>query len=59
MYIKMTDIEGGQDIMQSTGGQAEYKQANGEISTVHMNRTGMGTRRIRLTNPPPEFAEDT
>ena len=37
VYIKMTDIEGVQDIKQGTCGQAEYKHTNGEISTVRVN----------------------
>ena len=55
----MTDIEDAQDVTQGTGGQAEYKHANGEISTVRINVAGMGTRRIRIANLPPEVAEDT
>ena len=54
----MTDIEGVQDIIQGTGGQAEYKRANGEISTVSINMAGMGMRKIRIANLPPEVAED-
>jgi hypothetical protein len=59
VYIKMTDIEGAQDITQGTGGRTEYKHANGEISTVRINIVGMGTRKIRIANLPPEVAEDT
>ena len=58
VYIKMTDIEGVQDIIQGTGGQAEYKHTNGEISSVSVNMAGMGTRKIRIANLPPEVAED-
>jgi len=59
VYIKMTDIEGVQDIIQGTGGQAEYKHTNGEISTLSVNMADMGTRKIRIANLPPEVAEDT
>jgi hypothetical protein len=55
----MTDIEGVQDIIQGTCGQAEYKHTNGEISTVSVNMAGMGTRKIRIANLTPEVAEDT
>ena len=55
----MTDIEGVQDIIQGTGGHAEYKHTNGVISTVSVNMVGMGTRKIRIANLPPEVAEDT
>jgi len=58
-HIKLRDIEGAQGIIQGTGGQAEYKHVNGEISNVRINRAGMGTRRIRIANLPPEVAEDT
>ena len=51
----MTDIE----IVQGTGGQAEYKHTNGEISTVSVNMVGMGTRKIRIAKLPPEVAKDT
>jgi hypothetical protein len=59
VYIKMTDIENVQDIIQGTGGQAEYKHTNGEISSVSVNMAGMGTRKIRIANLPPEVAADT
>ena len=59
VYLKMTDIEGAQDIIQGTGGHAEYKHANCEISTVRINMAGMCTRRIRIANLPPEVGEDT
>jgi len=59
VYIKMTDIEGVQDIIKGTGGQAEYTHTNGEISTVSVNTAGMEKRKIRIANLPPEVAEDT
>jgi hypothetical protein len=59
VYIKMTDNEGAQDKIQGTGGQAEYKHANGEISTVGINKAGIGTRRERIANFQPEVAGDT
>jgi len=59
VYIKMTDIEGVQDLIQGTGGQAEYKHTNGEISTVSVNMADMCTRKIRIANLPPKVAEDT
>ena len=59
VYIKMTDIEGVQGIIQGTGRHAEYKHNNGEISTVSVNIAGMGTRKIRIANLPPEVAENT
>ena len=59
VYIKMADIEGQQDIIQGTDGQSEYKHTNGEIATVSVNMAGMGTRKIRIANLPPEVPEDT
>jgi len=59
VYIKMTDIEGVQDTIQGTGGQAEYKHTNGETSTASVNMAGMGTQKIRIANLSPEVAEDT
>ena len=58
VYIKMTYIEGVQDI-QSTGGKVGYEHAKGEISTVRINMAGMCTRRIRIARIQTEVGEDT
>jgi len=59
IYIKLVDFACVQPLLQDTSGQSEYKHTNGEISIVHNEVAGMGTRRIRITNLPPEMAEET
>jgi len=54
VYIKFTDSQYLQDLLHSTTGQFEYKHDNGEISQVKIEMAGMGTRRERLANLPPE-----
>jgi len=38
-------------------GQAEYKHHNGVLSIVNIAIAGMGTKRVRITNLPPEVKE--
>jgi len=54
VYIKFTDSQYLQDLLHSTTGKSEYKHDNGEISQVKIEMAGMGTRRVRLANLPPE-----
>jgi hypothetical protein len=37
----------------------EKKHPKGELSTVHIALGGLGTKRIRVVNPPPEAFNDT
>ena len=46
-----------QNILQSANGCVECRQATGEIWIVRLEVAGMGMRRIRLTNLPPEVTE--
>jgi len=41
-----------------TGGQAEYRHTNGEISRVRVETAGLGTRRVRIANLLPEMPEE-
>jgi hypothetical protein len=59
IYIKLVVFACVQALLQDTNGQSEYKHANGEISIVRIEMTGMGTRRIRIASFPPEIAEET
>lgn len=54
VYIKFVDSNRKQNVLQTTNGQAEYRQDTGEISTVRIEVAGMGTRRVRIANLPPE-----
>ena len=41
-----------------TGWQAEYRHNNGEISKVRIETAGLGTRRVRIGNLPPEVTKE-
>jgi hypothetical protein len=45
------------NVLQGTRGQAECRHDNGEISQVKIQLAGMGTRRIKIANLPPEVPE--
>jgi hypothetical protein len=47
------------DILRTTNGQREFRHANGEISKVRIEEAGLGIRRVRLTNIPPEIPDRT
>ena len=54
VYIKFVSAERMQSILQNIQGQQEYKHENGEISIVRVELAGMGVRRVRIANLPPE-----
>jgi hypothetical protein len=55
VYIKFTELNFVQDILETTHGETFYKHTTGEISTVKLMLAGMGPRRVRLANLPPEL----
>jgi len=57
VFLKFVDDIYIQNILRSTNGSAEYRHVNGEISTVRLEVAGMGMRRIRIANLPPEVTE--
>jgi hypothetical protein len=59
MYIKFKNTERMQQILTDTEGQMEFKHDNGEISKVTIEPAGMGMRRIRIANLPPEVNDRT
>ena len=59
VYIKLTDKDYMLSIINGTGGRGEYKQNTGEISLVEIAVAGMGHKKIRITNLPPEVLDDT
>jgi hypothetical protein len=59
VFIKFTDFHFVQDILNATNGETAYKHATGEISPVRLMIVGMGPRRIRLANLPPELSNIT
>jgi cellulase/cellobiase CelA1 len=57
--MKFTEHRLVTEILQSTNGTSEYKHGSGEISQVRLEAAGMGTRRVRITNLPPEMSSST
>jgi hypothetical protein len=55
IFIKFTDLHFVHDILNATNGENLYKHTTGEISPVRLMIAGMGTKRIRLANLPPEL----
>ena len=58
IYIKFTDGDYMNQILQDTDGHLEYKHDNGEISQVQTQIVGVGTKKIRVANLPPEVKEN-
>ena len=44
------------DVLHSTGGQAEYRHTNSEISKVRISTARIGTRRVRIASLPREVS---
>jgi len=47
-----------QETLNATNGQVEYKHTNGEMSIVRVDMAGMGIKRLRVANLPPETKEE-
>jgi len=58
VYIKLRESNRLRQVLHMTGGQAEYRHNNGEISKVRVETAGLGTRRVRIANLPPEVPEE-
>ena len=58
VYIKLIDKTFVQVLLRDTNGRAEYKHLTGELSLVSISVAGMGTKRVRITNLPPEVPDD-
>jgi len=59
VFIKFVDNESVHALLRDTAGRTETNSPNREISIVNIDMTGMGTKRIRVANVPPEVHNDT
>ena len=59
VYIKMSTTEYAKEIIQTTEGNVTYKHDNGEMSIIRLELAGMGTRRIRIADLPPEVPDNS
>jgi len=57
VYIKLIDNVYVQALLRETNGQAEYKHHKGVLSIVNIAIAWMGTKRVGITNLPPEVKE--
>lgn len=57
VYIKFTREESMNKVLQATGGQMEFKHDSGEITQVNTEIAGMGLKKVRIANLPPETRE--
>lgn len=59
VYVKLAERECLNTIIRNTEGQVMFKHNSGEIFYVDIAVAGMGFKKIRLANLPPEVPEDT
>jgi len=57
VYIKLSTQEYAKEIVTRTEGRETYKHENGVMSTVQIDYAGMGTRKIRIADLPPEMPD--
>jgi hypothetical protein len=54
VFIKFTNTTRMMEVLSKKNGGIEFKHNNGKISHVTIELDGMGTRKIRIANLPPE-----
>ena len=57
VYIKLADTQCIAAVLRDSCGQAEYRHNSGEISIVSIAMAGMGTKKLRNANLPPEVPD--
>ena len=58
VFIKLPTSEHVIKIVRDTNGRIEYKYPSGEIFHVNIDLAGIGTKRIRVANLPPEVHDE-
>jgi hypothetical protein len=58
VFIKLIDNEKVMTILRETAGQVEYNYPTGEVFQVTVELAGMVTKRVRISNLPPEIPND-
>jgi hypothetical protein len=59
VYVKLVDEMQMQATLRAVGGRQEFKHSNGEISSVVIEATGLGTRKVRIATLAPEIRDAT
>ena len=59
VFIKFANGVRTQNVLRDTAGTLEFRHYNGEFSQMHIEITGMGMRKIRIANLPPEVPDRT
>ena len=59
VYIKLNNEVRLQEVLHTTQGRLDYIHDNGELAIVYIERAGMGVRRVRVANLPPELQDRT
>ena len=59
VFIKFTNGLRMHRLLQVTVGTQEFKHDTGELSQVHISIAGMGIRKVRIANFPPEVPDRT
>ena len=57
VYIKLNSIGYAKEIVKNSAGQLTYTHETGELSIVRIDFAGMGTRKIRIADLPPEVTD--
>ena len=59
VFIKFTNGVRMDRLLQDTAGTQEFEHDTGELSQVHISMAGMGIRKVRKANLPPEVPDRT
>lgn len=59
VYIKVRTIDILEDILERTSGSVTFAHKEGVTSKVTLAMAGLGFRRLRIANLPPELSRET